>query len=166
MLQVIDVPESLLVSGAFRDTQPLIGEVTRVRIDAGEQFTAAKIGHLGCGWRFSSGPHIDTTSADGAISLALKEAHSNPCNRPDASTARATLTTWDMANEMIEARGGFIGDVGHTSIPAWLVEVRGTFMPLDVQDAGLTPPATPTEGALLAIVGKAAGGVTFTVVPR
>jgi pilus assembly protein CpaB len=44
MVQVKEVPDDLLVAGAFTDTQPVIGEVAKVAIAAGAQITPAMIG--------------------------------------------------------------------------------------------------------------------------
>lgn len=44
MLKVVEVPEDLLVRGAFATAAPLVGEITQVSIAQGEQITGAKIG--------------------------------------------------------------------------------------------------------------------------
>ena len=44
MVKVIEVPEELLVAGAFGDTASVVGQVTRVAIAEGEQITASKLG--------------------------------------------------------------------------------------------------------------------------
>lgn len=44
MLKIEQVPENLVISGVFTDTQPVVGEASRVAIAKGEQITAAKIG--------------------------------------------------------------------------------------------------------------------------
>lgn len=46
MLRVVDVPENLLVAGAFSTSTPLVGEVTNVAVAEGEQITRGKIGPL------------------------------------------------------------------------------------------------------------------------
>ncbi len=46
MVKVVAVPDTLLVPGAFADTVPLVGEVTRYPISKGEQLSPAKIGPL------------------------------------------------------------------------------------------------------------------------
>lgn len=46
MVKVVDVPESLLVSGAYDDAELVIGEVSTVSIGASEQITTSKIGLL------------------------------------------------------------------------------------------------------------------------
>ncbi len=46
MVKVVDVPESLLVSGAYDDAELVIGEVSTVSIGASEQITRLKIGTL------------------------------------------------------------------------------------------------------------------------
>lgn len=46
-LSVAEVPERLLVYGAWSETEPLIGQVTRVQIVAGEQITTDKLIALG-----------------------------------------------------------------------------------------------------------------------
>lgn len=71
MVKVIDVPEALLVPGAFVDAQPVVGEVTRQDIAQGDQITPGKIG-----------PTVDTGTgsiewvlADGkrGVSLEVRE---------------------------------------------------------------------------------------------
>jgi pilus assembly protein CpaB len=44
MLEVQHVPDSLVVRGVFTDTQPVVGQASRVSIAKGEQITPAKIG--------------------------------------------------------------------------------------------------------------------------
>jgi Flp pilus assembly protein CpaB len=44
MVKVVDVPESLLVSGAYGDADVVVGEVSTVTIAQGEQITRSKIG--------------------------------------------------------------------------------------------------------------------------
>src|SRR5712692_7951230 len=44
MVQVQQVPTALLVTGAFTDSQPVVGQVSRLAIAKGEQITNAKIG--------------------------------------------------------------------------------------------------------------------------
>ncbi len=44
MVQVQQVPKALLVTGAFTDSQPVIGQVSRLAIAKGEQITNSKIG--------------------------------------------------------------------------------------------------------------------------
>ncbi len=44
MVKVVDVPEALLVKGAFSDATPVVGEVTRYALAEGEQITATKVG--------------------------------------------------------------------------------------------------------------------------
>ena len=44
MLKVIDVPKALLVTGAFTETAPLVGQKARVPILSGEQVPASKVG--------------------------------------------------------------------------------------------------------------------------
>jgi len=46
MVKVVDVPESLLVSGVYADADLVVGEVSTVTIGAGEQITGLKIGTL------------------------------------------------------------------------------------------------------------------------
>ncbi len=46
MVKVVDVPESLLVSGVYDDAELVIGEVSTVSIGASEQITRSKIGLL------------------------------------------------------------------------------------------------------------------------
>ncbi len=46
MLKTVQVPQDLLVKGAYAETTPVVGEVTRVAIAPGEQLTPAKIGPL------------------------------------------------------------------------------------------------------------------------
>ena len=78
------------------------------------------------------------------------------CNRPDYSTAKATLTTWAKARERINRAtypsGGqvFIGAVADTA-PVWLVEVRGVFVPLRSRFRPDVPSPTPTEGTWLSV---------------
>ena len=49
MLKVVDVPESLLVKGAFASAAPVVGEVTRVALAEGEQITPSKVGAAAAG---------------------------------------------------------------------------------------------------------------------
>lgn len=44
MLQVVDVPNDLLVSGSFATSTPIVGEVTNVAVAQGEQITRGKLG--------------------------------------------------------------------------------------------------------------------------
>ena len=44
MVQVQQVPTALLVTGAFTDSQPVVGQVSRLAIAKGEQITNTKIG--------------------------------------------------------------------------------------------------------------------------
>jgi len=44
MVKVVDVPEQLLVRGAYTDALPVIGRVTMVAIVEGEQITRSKFG--------------------------------------------------------------------------------------------------------------------------
>jgi pilus assembly protein CpaB len=44
MVSVSDVPEDLLVTGAFEDTELVVGETARVTIAQGEQLTSSKLG--------------------------------------------------------------------------------------------------------------------------
>lgn len=44
MVKVIELPEELLVPGAYRDSAPVIGDVTKVAIAEGDQITASKVG--------------------------------------------------------------------------------------------------------------------------
>jgi Flp pilus assembly protein CpaB len=44
MVKVIEVPEGQLVDGAFSDTAPVVGQVTKVAFAEGEQVTASKFG--------------------------------------------------------------------------------------------------------------------------
>jgi Flp pilus assembly protein CpaB len=44
MVEVIDVPEDLLVARAFAETQPVVGQVTTYAIAEGEQITPSRIG--------------------------------------------------------------------------------------------------------------------------
>ena len=46
MIKVVDVPESLIVSGVYNDADLVVGEVSTVTIGAGEQITRLKIGLL------------------------------------------------------------------------------------------------------------------------
>ena len=46
MIKVVDVPESLVVSGVYGDSDLVVGEVSTVTIGAGEQITRLKIGTL------------------------------------------------------------------------------------------------------------------------
>ncbi len=46
MVKVVDVPESLVVSGVYDDADLVVGEVSTVTIGAGEQITRLKIGTL------------------------------------------------------------------------------------------------------------------------
>jgi len=46
MIKVVDVPESLVVSGVYDDADLVVGEVSTVTIGAGEQITRLKIGTL------------------------------------------------------------------------------------------------------------------------
>lgn len=46
MLKVVDVPESLLVKGAYSDSKIIVGEIANTRIATGEQVTPGKIGAL------------------------------------------------------------------------------------------------------------------------
>lgn len=46
MLKVVDVPESLLVKGAYSDSKVIVGEIANTRIATGEQVTPGKIGAL------------------------------------------------------------------------------------------------------------------------
>lgn len=48
-IQLIDVPTTLVVKGAFSDVQPLIGETTRYPIAAGEQLNQLKVGPQAAG---------------------------------------------------------------------------------------------------------------------
>lgn len=44
MLEVVDVPNDLLVSGSFATSTPIVGEVTNVAVAQGEQITRGKLG--------------------------------------------------------------------------------------------------------------------------
>ncbi len=44
MVKVVQVPETLLVSGAFSEVQPILGETARYPIASGEQVTRIKVG--------------------------------------------------------------------------------------------------------------------------
>lgn len=44
MVQVVEVPEALLVSGAYSDSQLIVGQITNTALARGEQITPAKIG--------------------------------------------------------------------------------------------------------------------------
>jgi pilus assembly protein CpaB len=44
MVKVIEVPEDLFVSGAYAESEAVVGEVTKVAISEGEQITVGKIG--------------------------------------------------------------------------------------------------------------------------
>ena len=44
MLKVIEVPEALLIAGAYTETAPLVGQKVRVPILSGEQVPASKVG--------------------------------------------------------------------------------------------------------------------------
>ncbi len=46
MIKVVDVPESLVVSGVYDDADLVVGEVSTVTIGAGEQITRLKVGTL------------------------------------------------------------------------------------------------------------------------
>jgi len=46
MIKVVDVPDSLVVSGVYEDADLVVGEVSTVTIGAGEQITSLKIGLL------------------------------------------------------------------------------------------------------------------------
>src|SRR5712692_7585677 len=46
MVKIVDIPDDLLLPGAFADTAPAVGQVTKVAIAANEQVTLAKIGPL------------------------------------------------------------------------------------------------------------------------
>src|SRR5713226_3949315 len=46
MVKIIDIPDDLLLPGAFADSAPAVGQVTKVAIAANEQVTLAKIGPL------------------------------------------------------------------------------------------------------------------------
>jgi hypothetical protein len=96
-------------------------------------------------------------SESGVISYTLATIHNaDICNQPDSSTAKATLTTWAKAREKISRAtypyGGqvFVGAVADTA-PVWLVEVRGTFVPMRARFRPDVPPPTPTEGTWLSI---------------
>ncbi len=44
MLKVMEVPEALALSGAFADSTPIVGQVTRYAVLSGEQITPGKVG--------------------------------------------------------------------------------------------------------------------------
>ncbi|HEV8574121.1 MAG TPA: Flp pilus assembly protein CpaB [Dehalococcoidia bacterium] len=69
MLEVRNVPEDLIVAGAFSDTVGVVDEVTRVEIRQGEQVTDAKIGPLVTG----EGLGYVVPSGKRAISLQVVE---------------------------------------------------------------------------------------------
>ena len=93
----------------------------------------------------------------------------NPCNRPDASTAQATRTTWDTASRMVQERGGFIPKnctpqcQPDDTTKTWLVEVHGSFVapPEGEYGSAMVPdsgrgPASPT---------RPVAGTWFQVIP-
>ena len=93
---------------------------------------------------------------------------SNTCNEPDSATASATPSTWDTAHAIVQSRGAPIiktcepncAPDDHTK--AWIVEVRGTFVPPeepwgyavapDSIQAEQAPPNTPLAGTWFAII--------------
>ncbi len=96
-------------------------------------------------------------SESGVISYTLARIREvDVCNQPDPSTAKATLTTWAKARERINratypSQGQvFVGALADTA-PVWLVEVRGTFVPLRSRFRRDVPAPTPTEGTWLSI---------------
>ena len=64
------------------------------------------------------------------LDTVLNHIRADPCNHPDASTARATLTTVDGARQILAERWGSnspggAGDLSPDRTPVWLVEVQG-----------------------------------------
>ena len=93
----------------------------------------------------------------------------NACNQPDASTARATPSTWDTAHATVRERGASITKMcepqclpdDHTKV--WIVEVHGTFvsprpdyagiaMVPDFVEPGQAPPTMPVAGTWFSII--------------
>ena len=110
-------------------------------------------------------------SESGVISYTLATIHNvDICNQPDSSTAKATLTTWAKARERIDRatfpfKGQvFIGAVDDTA-PVWLVEVRGTFVPLRARFRPDVPSPTPTKGMWLSIASETGICCPYYVVP-
>ncbi len=63
------------------------------------------------------------------VEAVVEHIRADPCNHPDASTARATLTTVDGAREILAERwdptARAANDATSDSTPVWLVEVQG-----------------------------------------
>jgi hypothetical protein len=93
----------------------------------------------------------------------------NTCNRPDPSTARATRSTWDTAHAILQARGVNITKTceprcapdDHTK--AWIVEIRGTFVPPDYVYGGvMVPDSAPTDAS----PGTPIAGTWYSIIPE
>src|SRR5207249_11264640 len=104
------------------------------------------------------GNSVNTLNSESeVISYTLDRMHDvDVCNHPDSSTAKATLTTWNKARERISratypsACQVFIGALADNA-NVWLVEIRGTFVPLRSRFRPDVPSPTPTEGTWLSI---------------
>jgi hypothetical protein len=128
----------------------------------------AHVRAIGCRWddssRIGDGPVI----IDPIESTLAQIRRASPCNQPDASTAKATRSTWDTAHAMVQARGASLAKSceprclpdDHTKV--WLIEVRGTFVPPpdlypgemvpDSPQANVAPSTTPVPGTWFNIV--------------
>jgi hypothetical protein len=128
----------------------------------------AQVRAIGCRWDYSSRVGSGPIIVDPVESTLAQIRHASPCNQPDASTVKATRSTWDTAHAIVRARGGSLpADWQPQCLPddhtrVWLVEVRGTFVPPpdfyagtmvpDAPQANVAPSTTPVPGTWFNIV--------------
>ncbi len=82
------------------------------------------------------------------IDAVLDYIRADPCNHPDASTARATRTTSDGVSQILQERGwgqtGRASDSQSDRTQVWLVEVKGEIPTLGIR--GVSECDSPPTG--------------------
>ena len=144
MIKAVRVPKEQISASAYSEIWRVSGQVVaKVPFASGEQIKASDI----C-------PYESTSAVtSNPITLALEYIRElNACNEPDPSTAKTTRSTWDSAHAIVQARGASITPTcepkcvpdDHTT--AWIVEVRGKFVPPAIGNGCGVVPDTIQDG--------------------
>jgi len=183
MVKVADVPEEFLVTGAFSETNLVVGETTRVAIATGEAITPTKVGSL------VEGEGLGSVLASGQRGIALRVEEGTavggnllPGDRVDViaifevegTTPRKVIAKTVLQNVEVLS----VAQEGQTPLPAGQRDADGDGVadvaisgqvPEDVKEqpgaATLTLAIDPAQAQLLALVQETAVKVYASLRP-